>query len=96
MNTRPLSATALAALLVLSIPVVPMPVQAQQRPQGGRPTGPSPEAIAACQGQAVGAKVSFQGRHGRTFTGSCQTVDGVLAARPDGPPPGDGASAPAK
>lgn len=98
MNSRvlPAATAAIGALMILSLPVVPMPVRAQAQSPQGRPHGPPPEAIAACQGQAVGAKVSFRGRRGETLTGTCESVDGVLAARPDGPPPRDGAASPAK
>jgi hypothetical protein len=73
---------------------------------GGHPPAPPPEAIAACNGQAVGASVSFKGRRGQTITGTCQQAGDVLAARPDGWPPqgapangaprGGGSSSPAQ
>lgn len=59
---------------------------------GGQPPGPPPEAIAACQGKAVGAAASFTGRKGETFSGTCQYAtttnqqgvsSQVLALRPD-------------
>ncbi|TAK73609.1 MAG: hypothetical protein EPO12_22015 [Aquabacterium sp.] len=55
----------------------------------GQPPAP-PEAVAACQGQAAGTTVSFTGRRGDTLTGTCETLNGVLAARPNfggGKPP---------
>ena len=55
---------------------------------GGRPPGPPPEAVAACNGKTAGTSVSFTGRNGETLTGTCEPVDGKLAARPSGPPPG--------
>ena len=68
--------------------------------RNGPPPGPPPEAIAACQGKAVGASASFTGRHGETLSGTCQYVSSsqsgsssqVLALRPDRmpPPPGQG------
>lgn len=71
--------------------------------RNGPPPGPPPEAIAACQGKAVGASASFTGRHGETFSGSCQYVTSsqsgstsqVLALRPDRmpPPPAQGGGA---
>lgn len=57
---------------------------------GGPPPGPPPEAIAACQGKTAGTQVTFSGRNGESFTGVCQLINGVLAARPagnGGPPP---------
>lgn len=58
------------------------------QPPNGAPPGPPQQAIAACNGQAEGATVSFSGPRGESFTGICQkTPDGVLAARPAGGPP---------
>lgn len=59
-------------------------------PASGTPPGPPPEAIAACKGKTEGATVSFTGRRGETLTGTCQTTNGVLAARPAGGPGGAG------
>ena len=57
----------------------------------GPPPGPPPEAVAACQGKTAGTQVTFSGRNGESFTGVCQLINGVLAARPagnnGGPPP---------
>ena len=58
---------------------------------GGRPHGPPPEALAACQGQAEGATCGFT-MGDRTMTGTCRTGpggDGALACAPPhrGPPP---------
>jgi len=54
----------------------------------GVPPGPPPEAVAACKGRTEGANVTFTGRRGEQLTGTCQSVAGVLAARPafGGPP----------
>ncbi|MEP6876831.1 MAG: hypothetical protein ABI887_20920 [Burkholderiales bacterium] len=56
---------------------------------GGSPPGPPPEAIAACNGKTAGTQVTFNGHNGESFTGVCQLINGVLAARPagGGPPP---------
>jgi hypothetical protein len=54
---------------------------------GGRPPGPPPEAIAACQGKTEGTQVSFVTRRADTLTGVCQKMGDVLAARPAGGPP---------
>ena len=59
-------------------------------PASGAPHGPPPEAIAACKGKTEGTTVSFTGRGGETLTGTCQTTNGVLAARPAGGPGGVG------
>lgn len=66
--------------------------QAQSGPPGnGTPPAPPPEAVQACMGKAAGAQASFSGRDGQTFTGTCESQNGVLAVRParraDGPPP---------
>ena len=53
-----------------------------------KPPGPPPEAVAACKGKTEGSEVSFTGRQGETFTGTCQSVDGTLAAMPKGGGPG--------
>ncbi len=72
-------------------------------PSGGPPPGPPPEAIAACQGKAVGATASFTGRKGETFSGTCQYAtttnaqgvsSQVLALRPDRMPPPAGQQPP--
>ncbi|MDO6386124.1 MULTISPECIES: hypothetical protein [unclassified Uliginosibacterium] len=55
---------------------------------GGRPPGPPPEAIAACKGKSEGAEVSFAGPEGQTFSGTCQSFNGTLAAMPKGGPGG--------
>ncbi|MDB5847889.1 MAG: hypothetical protein JWP29_1641 [Rhodoferax sp.] len=54
----------------------------------GAPPGPPPEAVAACAGKSAGVQVSFTGRRGETVSGTCELVNGVLAARPAGAPPG--------
>ena len=56
-------------------------------PPGGRPSGPPPEAIAACSGKAAGDEVSFTLRDGHQLTGKCELENGVLSARPIGAPP---------
>jgi len=61
-----------------------------QRGQGGqgRPQGPPPEAIEACQDKSVGDSVEFKGRRGESIEATCQERDGQLAAVPDNPPEG--------
>ena len=64
-------------------------------PPGGPPHGPPPEAVAACQGKAVGTTASFTDPRGRTISGPCTKMGDVVAipppARRDGqggmPPP---------
>ncbi len=61
--------------------------QALARQQGQRPSGPPPEAIAACKGKQNGDKAQFTGRQGETVTGTCQSSkDGTLFLKPDHPP----------
>ncbi len=55
---------------------------------GGRPPGPPPEAVAACSGKTEGTEVSFSGPEGQTFTGTCRSFNGTLAAMPKGGPGG--------
>ena len=69
---------------------------AADMPPAGAPPGPPPEAVAACAGKTAGTTVSFAGRGGDTVTGVCGLVNGVLAARPAGGPPGHGAPPPAR
>lgn len=52
----------------------------------GRPQGPPPEAIEACEGKAVGDAVEFTGRRGETLEATCQEIDGQLVAVPDNRP----------
>ena len=59
-----------------------------------QPPGPPPEAIAACQGKSAGSAVSFTGRGGETFSGTCQSVNGALAAQPTGGHGGPGGQTP--
>ena len=59
-----------------------------------QPPGPPPEAVAACKGKAEGSEVSFTGRNGETFAGTCQTRNGTLAAAPRGGRPGGNGSPP--
>ena len=56
-------------------------------PPGGHPSGPPPEAIAACSGKAAGDEVTFTLRDGHQLTGKCELENDVLAARPIGAPP---------
>ena len=50
----------------------------------GRPQGPPPEAIEACEGMAVGDAVSFTGRQGETLEATCQEIEGQIVAVPEG------------
>ena len=56
----------------------------------GRPQGPPPEAIAACEGKSSGDSVEFTGRRGDTIEATCQEDEGQLAAVPNNPPEGGG------
>lgn len=50
--------------------------------QAARDRGPSPSAaaFAACENQKLGARVSVKAAKNRTFTGTCRTYQGKLAA----------------
>lgn len=54
----------------------------------GRPQGPPPEAIEACEGKSVGDSVEFKGRRGEILEATCQEKNGQLAAVPDNMPEG--------
>ena len=81
-------ATTLSATLISLAMAAAQATEPAAPPASGVPPGPPPEAIAACKGKAEGANVSFTGRGGETLIGTCQTTNGVLAARPTGGPGG--------
>jgi hypothetical protein len=87
---------ALAAATALGLAIAAIgaesaaPSRAGASTPGGNPPGPPPEAVAACKGKTEGTTVSFTGRAGETFSGTCQTTNGVLAARPTGGQGGPG------
>ena len=56
----------------------------------GRQQGPPPEAIAACEGKSVGDSVTFTDPRGGSHEGTCQEIDGQLAAAPENMPEGGG------
>jgi len=92
---RTLSATAL--LLALPLAALAQSDSGANPPPdhaGKHHRGPPPEAIAACNGKAVGTTASFVDREGGTITGVCTQMGDVVAVpRPkrengrDGPPP---------
>ncbi|MHC5195073.1 hypothetical protein ACYSUW_15060 [Pseudomonas frederiksbergensis] len=53
-----------------------------QADQAARDRGPSPSAaaFAACENQKLGAKVTLKSASNKTFTGTCRTYQGKLAA----------------
>lgn len=66
-------------LIVASVFALPvLPVLAQQPPPA--------EAVAACAGKAIGTAVTFTGPRGEAVAGTCETIGGVVAARPERPP----------
>jgi hypothetical protein len=73
--------TALAALSSLPLAALAQPAVGTP-PAGGAPHGPPPEAIAACQGKAVGTTASFTDRGGRTVSGPCTQMGDVVAVPP--------------
>jgi hypothetical protein len=61
--------------------------------QGGRHHhGPPPEAIAACQGKAIGTQASFTNRAGHTISGACTQMGDVVAVPPPAHRQGDGSA----
>lgn len=51
--------------------------------QQGRPNGPPPEAIEACEDKAEGDSVSFETRRGDSVEGTCEMVEEQLVAVPE-------------
>ncbi len=75
-----------AGIIVLSIlGLVPAARAASDNePAGGRRSGPSQAAIDACKDKNEGAAVEFTSRHGHTIKAVCKSVNGQLAAVPQG------------
>lgn len=46
---------------------------------------PPPAAYTACEGKKAGDTAQFEGRRGRTVTGTCQEQNGKLVVRPNKP-----------
>jgi hypothetical protein len=96
--TRHLLATATLLLAVPFAALAQSNAASAPPPDGGgrHHPGPPPEAIAACQGKAIGAQASFTDRRGRTISGPCTQMGDVVAVPPphqaqgdhEGPPPG--------
>lgn len=85
-NAGLLQATIATAFVLGTLPVhaadaPPAPPGGASGP-GGRPPGPPPEAVAACQGKAEGTAVSFTLHDGKTLQGVCRSRNGTLAAAP--------------
>ena len=51
--------------------------------QQGRPNGPPPEAIEACENKSEGDTVSFETRRGDSVEGTCEMVEEQLVAVPE-------------
>lgn len=79
---------ALSALVTAALPVAAQP----QQPPGGQPPSPPPEAYKACEGKTDGTAVTLTMPDGKTFPGTCRTINGTLVAQPAGGPPGAGGS----
>ncbi len=61
---------------------------------GRRPSGPPPEAIAACEGKSEGAVVEFTSPRGDKVSATCRSLDGQLVAAPAGKGPRGGTGGP--
>ena len=90
-----------AATLLLALPLAALAQSdsnANPPPDHGgkHRRGPPPEAIAACNGKAVGTTASFIDREGGTISGACTQIGDVVAVpRPRRPHGGhDGAPPP--
>ena len=84
-NNLTIKGLTLLALLML----IPLTACGKGNDKGGRPQGPPPEAIEACEGQASGDVVTFKGRRGDSVKATCQEIEGQLVAVPEGMEPGD-------
>ncbi len=73
------------ALTLLSLVMLSGCTRGHGGPGGGKHGAP-PEAIAACEGKAVGDSVEFIGRHGDTVKATCKEINGQLAAMPNDVP----------
>jgi len=60
----------------------------------GRPHGPPPEIVAACEGQAMGTEVSVTFRNGDVHTVKCGMPPPPRNGPPDGNAPSDGGPPP--
>ncbi|SDZ82980.1 hypothetical protein SAMN05660420_00515 [Desulfuromusa kysingii] len=83
MKKQLLTKTVLILTLVILLPIVGCASGGK-----GRPQGPPPEAIAACEGKSVGDSVTFTGREGESIKSTCQEVDGQIVAVPEDMPKG--------
>lgn len=77
------------SLRALAITLVMLNMVEQAVAQGGGKDrrGPPPEAIAACDGLAVGSSCEFTGRRDDLVSGICASPpsdDSVVACKPDG------------
>ncbi len=98
MNTTRLTLSAAALLLALPLAALAQSDSSASPPPdhvGKHRRGPPPEAIAACNGKAVGATASFTDREGGTIAGVCTQMGDVVAVprpkRPHGDHDRDGA-----
>ncbi len=71
------------------------PAFSQPRDQNA-PPAPPPEAYAACKDKTEGASVTLTMPDGKSFAGTCRTMDGSLVAMPAGGPGGAGSQPPAR
>jgi len=82
-----------AIVIAVAIPFVAIAQQPPEQPPAQQGPhhhhGPSPEAIAACQGKDAGVPCTFS-HHDKTVQGTCFTPssDKPLACRPPKPPAG--------
>lgn len=75
--------TELAILLIaVMIPIAACANSKGER--GGNRQGPPPEAIAACENMNEGDSVTFKGRRGESLKATCKSMNGQLAAVPEG------------
>ncbi|MFT5701008.1 MAG: hypothetical protein ACI8ZB_003894 [Desulforhopalus sp.] len=82
MNKRTLLNGIIVMLIVATTSVVTTFANSNQG--GGDKQGPPPEAIKACDGKQEGDAVKFSGRNGESLSATCQTIENLLVAVPEG------------
>lgn len=82
-----LTYVAMAVLATVAAAAAPAFSQPQDR---SAPPAPPPEAYAACKDKTEGASVTLTMPDGKSLTGTCRTMGGILVAMPAGGPGGPG------
>ncbi len=70
------------ALILLVM--IPLTSQAAGSGRKGQHGPPPQAAITACEGKQVGDSVTFTGRRGESLSATCRSIEGQMAAVPEG------------